>query len=41
MNVNKYTEKESLSLFVASSKKPIPKCFFVFFVCVFCPFAFW
>lgn len=30
MNVNKYTEKESLSLFVAQSKKPIPKWAFWF-----------
>ena len=28
MNVNKYTEKESLSLSVAGSKKPISKWFF-------------
>lgn len=27
MNVNRYTENESLSLFVAWSKEPIPKWF--------------
>lgn len=40
MNVNKYTEKESLSLFVASSKKPIPKCFFGFFCVCFLSICF-
>lgn len=28
MNVSRYTENESLSLFVAWSKEPIPKWFF-------------